>query len=147
MKMLAEFARSHAESIKRLYDASGAERFGVARAAFAAALHRGCESQFGDAAVQSAQAAKFLETLHAGDLALALACVSGNENAWAEFHDRFRPTVERFARQLTHNPTEARDLADSLWGDLYGVAAARARANPRSKVFPDAARGSSMRLT
>lgn len=68
---------------------------------------------------------------HAGDLALALACVSGNEAAWAEFHDRFRPTVERFARRLTHNPTEARDLADSLWGDLYGVAAElRSRKSP-----------------
>lgn len=73
----------------------------------------------------------YLSALHLDDLALACACVDGNEKAWEHFVLEQRPLLYRAADAL--DPTGgARDLADSLYADLFGV---REGAAERGSLF------------
>ena len=61
-----------------------------------------------------------VNTSHAADLDLARRCAAGEPAAWDEFVREYRPVLYRAADALAPNGG-ARDLADSLYGDLYGV--------------------------
>jgi RNA polymerase sigma-70 factor (ECF subfamily) len=54
------------------------------------------------------------------DLDLARRCADGDEAAWERFVREYRPQLYRAADALDPGGG-ARDLADSLYGDLYGV--------------------------
>ena len=54
------------------------------------------------------------------DLALARACALGNPAAWDHFVLEMRPVLYRAAEALDHSGG-ARELADSLYADLYGI--------------------------
>ena len=57
---------------------------------------------------------------YARDLELARQCAAGEEQAWERFVLEFRPVLYRAADAL--DPAGgARDLADSLYADLYGM--------------------------
>ena len=57
---------------------------------------------------------------YARDLELARRCAAGEEQAWERFVLEYRPVLYRAADAL--DPTGgARDLADSLYADLYGM--------------------------
>ena len=57
---------------------------------------------------------------YARDLELARQCAAGEEQAWERFILEYRPVLYRAADAL--DPTGgARDLADSLYADLYGL--------------------------
>lgn len=58
---------------------------------------------------------------YARDLALARRCADGDEQAWEHFVLDFRPLLYRAADALDASGG-ARDLADSLYADLYGMA-------------------------
>ena len=61
-----------------------------------------------------------LESLHLEDLALAVACAEGHDAAWEHFVREYRPILYRSADAI--DPAGgARELADSLYADLYGV--------------------------
>ena len=64
----------------------------------------------------------YLATLHVGDLTLACACANGSEQAWETFIREQRPVLYRSADALEAGGG-ARDLADSLYGELFGVSA------------------------
>jgi len=66
--------------------------------------------------------AAFLESLHVEDLAHAIGCRSGNDSAWREFDTKFRPAIQKVALQITRDVDRAREIADSLYGDLFGDA-------------------------
>jgi RNA polymerase sigma-70 factor len=123
MRPLSEFRREHEETLDRLYAASGAQRWSIARADFAAALYRSCERRFAgdEIACDSGAIESFLSSLYVTDLALAIACRAGSEDAWREFDAKYRAGVERFARATMRDPVRAQELADSLWGDLFGT--------------------------
>ena len=55
---------------------------------------------------------------YAGDLELARRCAAGEEPAWERFVLEFRPVLYRAADALDPSGG-ARDLADSLYADLY----------------------------
>ena len=55
-----------------------------------------------------------------GDLALACACAAGDERAWEHFISVQRPVLYRAADALDPSGA-ARELADSLYADLYGL--------------------------
>lgn len=60
------------------------------------------------------------------DLELARRCAEGDEQAWETFVREYRPLLYRAADAL--DPTQgARDIADSLYADLYGIARADGR--------------------
>jgi RNA polymerase sigma factor (sigma-70 family) len=58
---------------------------------------------------------------YAGDLELARRCAAGDEQAWERFVLEYRPLLYRAADALDPSGG-ARDLADSLYADLYGLA-------------------------
>jgi RNA polymerase sigma factor (sigma-70 family) len=57
---------------------------------------------------------------YAADLALARQCAEGDEPAWERFVLEYRPILYRAADALDPSGG-ARDLADSLYAELYGV--------------------------
>jgi RNA polymerase sigma factor (sigma-70 family) len=57
---------------------------------------------------------------HAADLELARRCAAGDEQAWHRFVVEYRPVLYRAADALDRSGG-ARELADSLYADLYGV--------------------------
>lgn len=59
---------------------------------------------------------------HAADLELARRCAAGDEQAWQRFVLEYRPVLYRAADALDRSGG-ARDLADSLYADLYGLKA------------------------
>lgn len=106
-----------AAAIDRLFALSEAERWNVSRERFAEAVGRAAEklAPGGGAAADAAVA-----TLHARDLALALACADGHDAAWEHFVMTYRPELYRAARAMTDEAT-GRELADSLYADLFGL--------------------------
>ena len=57
---------------------------------------------------------------YAGDLELARRCAAGEEEAWERFVLEYRPLLYRAADALDASGG-ARDLADALYADLYGM--------------------------
>jgi RNA polymerase sigma-70 factor (ECF subfamily) len=58
--------------------------------------------------------------MHEGDLALARSCAAGDEPSWERFVREYRPLLYRAADAL--DPTGgAREIADSLYAELFGV--------------------------
>ena len=101
----------------------------LTREQFQAALERSAARRFPGAAPDPKKINAYLESLHAADLALALACSLGNPAAWDFFMAQFRPELYRAARAIVGHAAardaDARDLADSLYADLYGLPADR----------------------
>ncbi len=112
--------RIPAELGKRLHRQAKAERWGVSEAAFTAALERSAAKAFSGIAADSSRLASYLAGLHLEDLALACACADGHEGAWEHFVLQFRPVLYRAADALAPGGA-ARELADSIYADLYGL--------------------------
>ena len=55
------------------------------------------------------------------ELALARACARGDEAAWEVFLTRYREKLYKAAHSITSEDSAARELADSLYADLYGT--------------------------
>ena len=58
--------------------------------------------------------------MNEADLELARLCADGDERAWERFVREYRPLLYRAADALDHTQG-ARDIADSLYADLYGI--------------------------
>lgn len=104
---------------ERLYREAKADRWGLPQAAFTAALETSCAKACSGEA-EPRDFARYLASLHLEDLALACACALGNAEAWDHFVLEMRPGLYRAADALDRSGG-ARDLADSLYGDLYGI--------------------------
>ncbi len=63
----------------------------------------------------------FIGALHAEDLGLAIACRNGESAAWEHFITSFRPALYAAARAIAGDEMRGRELADSLWAELYGI--------------------------
>ena len=74
---------------------------------------------------------RYLASLHLEDLALACACAAGDEDAWEHFVREQRPLLYRAADAIDPGGG-ARDLADSLYADLFGLGN---RASERQSLF------------
>ncbi len=64
----------------------------------------------------------FYASLRVEELALARACAIGNEHAWEIFLTRYREKLYEIAGYITKESSTARELADSIYADLYGTA-------------------------
>src|SRR5512135_2157798 len=60
-------------------------------------------------------------SLRVEELALARACAAGNEHAWEVFLTRYREKLYEVAGYIAKETSAARELADSLYADLYGT--------------------------
>jgi RNA polymerase sigma-70 factor (ECF subfamily) len=115
----ADFHAIHRAAIRRAYDKAGAARWGLDVAAFADALKAAVADSV--ASDPHADAARAIGSLHAEDLALACACATGNAAAWEFFVTHFRPILYASARAITGDESRARELADSIYAELYGL--------------------------
>ena len=88
-----------------------------------------------------AEIAKFIDDMQADDLCLIIACERGDEKAWDELVERFKPTVRSAARSASANEDAAEDLAQSIWAELYGLRV-RKDGMPASKLAYYSGRGS-----
>jgi RNA polymerase sigma-70 factor, ECF subfamily len=104
----------------RLHREANAERWHVDLDGFAQALERSAARAFPTASPDRNELANYLESLRLEDLALACACEAGDETAWDHFMREHRPTLYRAADSLDPSGG-ARDLADSLYAELYGL--------------------------
>jgi RNA polymerase sigma-70 factor, ECF subfamily len=85
------------------------------------ATHRfGAETNSLPSPADSKTVDAYLDGLHLADLALACACGAGREAAWDSFVAQHRPELYRAARAIA-GEAAARELADSLYADLYGL--------------------------
>jgi RNA polymerase sigma-70 factor, ECF subfamily len=114
-----DFRIRFANSIARFYARSGAAQWNLPETALAEALHRGVHASIRDGT--DAQVQAFLDALRGEDLALAIACQLGVEAAWERFIATFRPVLYGAARALARDAVLARELADSLYAELYGL--------------------------
>lgn len=64
---------------------------------------------------------EFISGLQGSDLYLALACARGNEPAWQQFDQVYRPFIERLARHLASSGTDADEVIDSVYAELFGT--------------------------
>lgn len=106
---------------RRLHGQANAERWHVPLAEFSAALAASAGRAFATSKPNEDEVGRYLSSLHLEDLALACGCAAGDEDAWEHFVHEYRPPLYRTADAL--DPTgSARELVDSLYADLFGVA-------------------------
>jgi RNA polymerase sigma-70 factor, ECF subfamily len=105
--------------VERLYRRAKGERWRAPRAGFAQALESSVERAFAGRTRDSRELERYLDSLHLEDLALACACAAGDQEAWEHFVLQQRPLLYRAADALDPGGG-ARDLADSLYADLFG---------------------------
>jgi RNA polymerase sigma-70 factor len=120
---LEQFSNNYRDTIDRLYSTSNASAWQVSRASFASALWKSFERRFGTdtRTLARAEAVRFLDSIHAADLALAIGCRDGDADAWRHLVATYRAPVDAFARAVLGKSSRASEIADSLWADLYGL--------------------------
>ena len=114
-----------------LYQRAEADRWQVPPGSFASALERSAAKAFPDRSPSSGELRQFLGSLRLGELALACACEAGSDAAWDHFVLEYRPILYRAADALD-STGRAREIADSLYAELYGL---RASGGQRSSLF------------
>jgi RNA polymerase sigma factor (sigma-70 family) len=112
------------ELVRSLYDQSQAQKWGLSPSQFASALERSVQKRFADGDCSAGRLEEYLSTLHVADLALACACMQGSESAWESFVREYRGYLRASAGAITKDSrtgTDARELADSLFAELFGL--------------------------
>lgn len=111
--------------IDELYrEADGASVGLKAEELAAVLLHLGRKHHYGippGIAPTQAQIGVFWRGLQLRDLALAHACALGRDVAWQRFVTRFREPLTQAAIRVTGSVALGRELADSLYAELFGV--------------------------
>lgn len=103
-----------------LYRVSKAEEFGFSAAAFESLL-AGIARRFVPDKASAAEIDDFLLGLKVEELVLARACAAGHEKAWEIFLTRYREKLYDAAYAIAREESVARELADSVYADLYGT--------------------------
>ena len=103
-----------------LYAKCGGEKFGLSRESFGTIL---CEvgGKQSEASRSPSELRTFFQTLRVDELALARACAAGNNSAWEVFLTRYREKLYLSALRIAREDSAARELADTLYADLYGT--------------------------
>ena len=109
-----------ASFLEELYGRANAGRWLLPRDGFAAALEASAAKTFVGRVPDAREVERYLGSLRLEELALACACAAGNEAAWDHFVLEYRPILYRAADALEPGGG-ARELADSLYADLYGL--------------------------
>jgi RNA polymerase sigma-70 factor (ECF subfamily) len=119
-------SESMADLLLRLWRESSGERFGFTYMQFeelmlevAVSNHWGRDA----AAASEAQKTAFLASIRVKELVLARACALGNESAWDAFLLEYREMLYSAAYGIIRQDGLGRELADSLYADLFGLSA------------------------
>jgi RNA polymerase sigma-70 factor (ECF subfamily) len=104
--------------LAELHAKAGCERIGLTREAFSTIL---CEVGTKSGATSEGEARSFFLSLRVDELALARACAAGENAAWEIFLTRYREKLYLSALRIAREESAARELADTLYADLYGT--------------------------
>lgn len=107
-------------AVERLYGQAKAQRWALPIASFAAALESSARRAFSSNPPSARELNAYLGSLHLEELALAWACAEGIDAAWEHFVLQYRPQLYRAADAIGAGGA-ARELADSLYGELFGL--------------------------
>src|ERR1700674_2211889 len=108
------------ELLAELQAKSGCEKIGLSGESLAAVLCDVAAKYLPSGATQT-EVETFLLTLRIEELALARACAAGHNAAWDIFLTRYREKLYQSALRIAREDSAARDLADTLYADLYGT--------------------------
>ena len=103
-----------------LYEKSRAAEFGFSQAEFGELLSEVVKRSLGENH-NAQERARLIEALRVEDLVLARACARGHEGAWEQFLGLYRQKMYSAALAITREEVTARELADSLYADLFGM--------------------------
>jgi len=124
--------------IRQLFRESCAERWHLSFQSFHTTLTRSAAKRFGEATPNLERIQEYFATLHLQDLVLACACAEGSESAWNEFVAQYRNYLRAAAaailRRSASDPA-AIELADALFGDLYGLSDGKAGGRSLFRYF------------
>jgi RNA polymerase sigma-70 factor (ECF subfamily) len=107
-----------------LYAACPASVWKPTRSQFGIVIEKSVAKRFAEGPVSPEKVEEYLETLHVEDLVLAAACMDGSEVAWEHFVRSYRAYLRAVASSMTkgsRSGTDALDLADSLFAELFGL--------------------------
>src|SRR5215471_5155420 len=106
------------ELLVDLHAKAGCDRVGLTRESFSTILVE-VGTKYGSKS--EAEARSFLLSLRIDELALARACAAGENSAWEIFLTKYREKLYLSALRIAREDTAARELADTLYADLYGT--------------------------
>lgn len=106
-------------TVAELYRKSHGEDFGLSAGQFTAILLEISAKYLPGAS--SPEIRDLYVSLRVEELVLARACAAGNERAWEAFLIRYREKLYEVAGYIAKESSAARELADSLYADLYGT--------------------------
>jgi RNA polymerase sigma-70 factor, ECF subfamily len=116
---------TEAPFLHEFWNSSDATAYGLTRGEFdEIVLGLGASQNFGvpaGSAISPEQQAAYLRTLKLNDLVLARCCAAGNERAWEHFVAMYHEPLVRAAVAITASETLGRDLAGSLYAEIYGM--------------------------
>jgi RNA polymerase sigma factor (sigma-70 family) len=121
--------------VRLLYAQAHAARWKLSPARFAVALGQSANKALPPGAPTTQKLQEYLGALHLEDLALATACAEECEAAWEHFFTTYRAYLRTAAAAILRcaaGSADACDLADSLFSELYGVAAGK---GPQRSLF------------
>ena len=105
--------------VAELYAKSSAAQFGMSQSRLSVILAEVVRKYAGSA--EASEVRTFCAGLRVEELVLARACAEGNERAWEIFLTRYREKLYDIGLQIAREDSAARDLADSLYANLYGT--------------------------
>jgi RNA polymerase sigma-70 factor (ECF subfamily) len=79
------------------------------------------KSKYGGAGESDKERLKFLAAMKLDDLLLARECAEGRAEAWERFMLLYRETLYSAAYGITRSEERGRELADSLYAELFGL--------------------------
>ncbi len=103
-----------------LFEKSGGASYGLSEGEFGRIL-KDVVRKYLPADANCDDAEELLTSLRVEELALARACAAGDEHAWELFLTRYREKLYGAAYSIAREDATARELADSLYADLYGT--------------------------
>jgi RNA polymerase sigma-70 factor (ECF subfamily) len=106
--------------LAELHAKGDCEKIGLSREALTEIL---CEigAKQAPPSASDSEVRTFFLSLRIDELALARACAAGSDSAWVVFMARYREKLYLSALRIAREDSAARDLADTLYADLYGT--------------------------
>lgn len=113
-------AQALATLFAELFNRAGAAKYGLEPGEWVRIL-AGIGAKYLPPDAGQEQALELYQSLRVEELALARGCAAGNEAAWQDFLLRYREKLYDAAGAIAREDSAARELADSLYADLYGT--------------------------
>jgi RNA polymerase sigma-70 factor (ECF subfamily) len=136
---VAERSAELATLLDELYQKSRGAEFGLTVEAFEQIVQE-VIAKYLPANVPRAGIHDFCASLRVEELALARACAAGHDRAWEFFLTRYREKLYNIAGYIAKESSAGRELADSIYADLYGTTTREGKRN--SKLASYTGRGS-----